>query len=54
MHKIYVTLATVMFICLGCNWNMKPADEASEGLVQVERYDRLQSLYLTTGDFSAL
>jgi hypothetical protein len=33
---------------------MKPADEASEGLVQVERYDRLQSLYLTTGDFSAL
>lgn len=54
MHKIYVTLATIMFICLGCNWNMKPADEASEGLVQVERYDRLQSLYLTTGDFSAL
>jgi hypothetical protein len=44
----------VMFICLGCEWQLKSADETSEGLVQVDRYDRLQSLYLTTGDFSAL
>ena len=54
MRKIYAILATVMFICLGCEWQLKSADETSEGLVQVDRYDRLQSLYLTTGDFSAL
>ncbi len=54
MRKIYAILAMVMFICLGCEWQLKSADETSEGLVQVDRYDRLQSLYLTTGDFSAL
>ena len=54
MRRIYVILATVMFICLGCEWHLKSAERESGGLVQVDRYDRLQSLYLTTGDFSAL
>jgi hypothetical protein len=44
-----------LLLCVGCELNLRPkADGASSGAVSVERYDRIQSLYLTTGDFSAL
>ena len=38
-----------------CQWKLKP-NSAEEELqsVFVQRYDRIESLYLTTGDFSAL
>lgn len=43
-----------MFVCLGCEWRMRseviPSDEDSFVL----RYDRLESFFLTSGDFSAL
>lgn len=42
----------VLTLC-GCEWNLKPNGTVA-GEVKVERYDRIQSLYLTTGDFSAL
>jgi hypothetical protein len=42
-----------MLACLGCEWRLTSADDA-EKVVQVERYDRIESLYLTTGDYSAL
>ena len=52
MRKIYFILFVMMLGCIGCEWQLK-TDE-SESDVVVERYDRIQSLYLTTSDFSAL
>ena len=44
-----------MFFCVGCEWQLKPShDEADDVEVRIERYDRIESLYLTTGDYSAL
>lgn len=45
----------VLLVCLGCEWRFKlnGGDEAGDE-VAVERYDRVESQYLTTGDFSAL
>ena len=40
-----------MLGCISCEWQFL---SDNEGEVVVERYDRIQSLYLTTGDFSAL
>lgn len=37
-----------------CEYKLKPTDELSAQEVCVLRYDRLESRYLTTGDFSAL
>lgn len=47
-------MALVMMLCIGCEWHLKPNSEDSDGNIVVERYDRVQSLYLTTGDFAAL
>jgi len=51
VHKVYYFLLIVMFGCISCEWQFS-MDEDVE--VVVDRYDRIQSLYLTTGDFSAL
>ena len=51
MHKVYYFLLIVMFGCISCEWQFS-MDEDVE--VVDDRYDRIQSLYLTTGDFSAL
>ena len=38
-----------------CEYRLKPFEEdGSSGNVMIERFDRLESRYLTTGDFSAL
>ncbi|MBO6030056.1 MAG: gliding motility protein GldB [Prevotella sp.] len=52
MRKIYFILLITMLGCIGCEWQLK-SDEADKEIA-VDRYDRIQSLYLTTGDFSAL
>lgn len=55
VRKIYVILVFIMVACIGCEWRLKPGDSSgSDESVAIERYDRIQSLYLTTGDFSAL
>lgn len=54
MRKIYVLFLFVMVACIGCQWHLSSSDSDSEGVVVVERYDLIESLYLTTGDFSAL
>ena len=55
MHKVYFILAFAMLLLWGCGWRLRPGGgERHAGDVVVERYDRIQSLYLTTGDFSAL
>lgn len=53
MRKIYYSLFVIMLICISCEWQFRPSGK-EEGRVVVGRYDRVQSLYLTTGDFSAL
>ena len=55
VRKVYLLLFVLMLICLGCEWRLKSNDEASnDHSVTIERYDRIESLYLTTGDYSAL
>lgn len=55
MRKVYFFLIVVMIACIGCEWRLKSTvdSEADRGIV-VERYDRIESQYLMTGDFSAL
>jgi len=53
VRKIYLTMIVALLACIGCEWHLKPS-LGSDDKVAVERYDRIQSLYLTTGDFSAL
>lgn len=54
MRKIYALLMSAMLCCLGCQWQFSATGDEQDTNVSVERYDRIQSLYLTTGDFSAL
>ena len=51
MHKVYYFLLIVMLGCISCEWQFTSEEDST---VAVDRYDRIQSLYLTTGDFSAL
>jgi len=40
---------------MGCQWQLRPAEqEADNSHVSIQRYDRIESLYLTTGDYSAM
>ena len=55
MKKFYSILVLAMLICFSCDWQLKPAGDASaDAEVVIERYDRIENLYLTTGDYSAL
>lgn len=56
MKKLYVILiATIVLVATACEFKLKPnGDDGPATLVEVQRYDRLESRYLTTGDFSAL
>ena len=54
MRKVYALLMAAMLVCVGCEWRLSSSDYESDSDVIVERYDRIESLYLTTGDFSAL
>lgn len=48
-------LLVVMFIFVACDFRLKPYGDADDAhSIEVRRYDRLESRYLTTGDFSAL
>ncbi len=44
----------VILLCSACEYKLKPNDNKQELRIEVQRYDRLESRYLTTGDFSAL
>lgn len=53
MRKIWYIMFVLILTCSSCDWRLSPS-LGSGDKVAVERYDRIQSLYLTTGDFSAL
>lgn len=55
MKKSLYLWLWVVLICTSCEYKFKSVEDAGdETLVEVKRYDRLESRYLTTGDFSAL
>lgn len=54
--RLYILSAiAVMLVLVSCDLRLRPgSDDDTNGGVKVERYDRLESRYLTTADFSAL
>lgn len=55
MKKIYYFLLLTMILCMACEFKLRPnEDDDPNAQIEVQRYDRLESRYLTTGDFSAL
>ena len=55
MRRITYILFEMLLLCSACEFRLRPnEDEQDASHIHVERYDRLQSRYLITGDFSAL
>lgn len=54
MYKFYLIILLVITICSGCEYKLRPNDDIDSKKIEIKRYDRLQSQYLTTGDFAAL
>ena len=53
--RIYSILVFCLLLCIGCQWQLRPQDASAEhASVSIQRYDRIESLYLTTGDYSAM
>jgi len=44
----------IVLLTSACEYKLKPSEELDVAPLNVQRYDRLESRYLTTGDFSAL
>lgn len=54
MRTFFVAIM-VAFFCSSCRFKLPlPGEQEDNSAFQVERYDRLQSMYLTTGDFTAI
>lgn len=55
MRKFYLITFFLLMTCLGCQWQMRPADgeKKADGVV-IERFDRVEEAYLTLGDYAAL
>lgn len=55
MRYFYLVAFLVMAACIGCQLQLKPAPvERKVQKVQIERYDKIETQYLTTGDYGAL
>lgn len=56
MHKACFYILVIIALFTGCEIKIKPNSEEADGRqeLEIQRYDRLESRYLTTGDFSAL
>ena len=55
MKKVYGILFCIMFFCVGCEWQLKPSTaDVEDETITIDRYDRIESQYLSTGDFAAL
>lgn len=52
---VYILFSMLVLLLNSCEFRLKPfGDDADRRHIQVNRYDRLQSQYLTTSDYSAL
>lgn len=54
MMKTFITLLLALILCTACEYRFSSDDAGSDVVVCIERYDRIESRYLTTGDFAAL
>ena len=54
MRKYILVVISIILLCSGCEYKLRPNDDDMPQRIEVKRYDRLQSQYLTTGDFAAL
>ena len=54
MQKILIIVVVMLAACVGCQWNLRPSDDDDAASVGIERYDQIERIYLTTGDFAAL
>ena len=56
MYKFVLCLCVAALLCcLGCRWQLRPASHRTNAVqLNIERYDRLEALFLTTGDYAAL
>ena len=55
VKKVYGILFSIMFVCIGCEWQLKPnTTEVEDETITIDRYDRIESQYLSTGDYAAL
>ena len=54
MKRNCLLLLIAPLLFSGCKFSLKAFEDDDKALVEVVRYDRLESQYLTTGDFSAL
>ena len=56
-HNIMLVASMIVSqMLISCDFKLKPfeEEEADTLEIRIQRYDRIESLYLTTGDFSAL
>lgn len=54
-RKIYYMLLVAVLFLASCEFKLRPNnDDDDASAIKVERYDRLESRYVITGDFSAL
>lgn len=54
-NKIFYIIAAVLLLFTACDFRLKAnEDDDDPASIKVERYDRLESRYVITGDFSAL
>ncbi len=55
MKKLSLILLLLLIVCVGCQWGLRSNDDQGKtDAVVIERLDRMELLYLTTGDFAAL
>ena len=55
VKKWYLIGLITMMVCLGCQWQMRSSGDSSESEeMTIERYDRVESDYLTMADYAAL
>lgn len=54
-RKVYYIILLLLVVCSSCEFKLKANDDEDDpSNIKVERYDRLESRYVITGDFSAL
>ena len=55
VRQLFILALLLMAVCLGCQWQAEKAEEHDqEQDVVIERYERIESMYLSLADFAAL
>lgn len=55
MRKASLFLFFLSVLCVGCNWQLPHNNGDEKDInIEIERFDRIEHLFLTSGDFAAL